>query len=57
MTISWYFISISLKAKIGILLENRTIFEGYFSVDDFTNLVTSFYEIINKSTNFNNDIL
>ena len=33
------------------------IFYGYFSVDNDTNLVTSFYETINGLTNFNNNIL
>ena len=33
------------------------IFNGYFSVDNNTNLVTAFYEIINGSTNFNNNVL
>ena len=33
------------------------IFNGYFSVDNNTNLVTAFYETINGSTNFNNNIL
>ena len=33
------------------------IFNGYFSVDNNTNLVTEFYETINGSTNFNNNIL
>ena len=32
-------------------------FNGYFSVDNNTNLVTSFYETINGSTDFNNNIL
>jgi hypothetical protein len=33
------------------------IFNGYFSVDNNTNLVTAFYETINGSTDFNNNIL
>lgn len=33
------------------------IFNGYFSVNNITNLVTAFYETINGSTNFNNNIL
>jgi len=33
------------------------IFNGYFSVDNDTNLVTAFYETINGSTDFNNSIL
>jgi hypothetical protein len=51
MTISWYSISISPQSG------GETIFNGYFSVDNTTNLVTSFYETINGSTNFNNNIL
>jgi len=33
------------------------IFNGYFSGDDTSNLVTAFYETINGSTDFNNSIL
>lgn len=51
MTISWYSISIS-PVKWG-----GAIFNGYFSVDNTTNLVVAFYETINGSTNFNNNIL
>lgn len=51
MTINWYSISISLES------DDTTIFDGYFSVDNTTNLVISFYETINGSTNFNNSIL
>jgi len=51
MTISWYSISISLQSGGG------AIFNGYFSVDNDTNLLTAFYETINGSTNFNNNIL
>lgn len=50
MTSSWYSISISLENGGGI-------FNGYFSVDNSTNLVTKFYETINGFTNFNNNIL
>ena len=50
MTITWYAISISLQS-------GGVIFNGYFSVDNDTNLVTAFYETINGSTNFNNNIL
>jgi hypothetical protein len=50
MTISWYSISIVSQTD-GI------IFNGYFSVNNATNLVISFYETINGSTNFNNNIL
>jgi len=51
MAISWYSISISPQNGGG------SIFKGYFSVDNNTNLVTAFYETINGSTNFNNNIL
>lgn len=52
MTISWYSISISpQRGGVG------AIFNGYFSVDNNANLVTAFYETINGSTNFNNNIL
>jgi hypothetical protein len=51
MTISWYSIIISLQSGEGV------IFNGYFSVDNTSNLVTAFYETINGSTNFNNNIL
>jgi hypothetical protein len=51
MTISWYSMSISLQSG------GRVIFNGYFSVNNITNLVTAFYETINGSTNFNNNIL
>jgi hypothetical protein len=51
MTISWYSISISPQSGGG------AIFNGYFSVDNNTNLVTAFYETINGSTNFNNNVL
>ena len=51
MTISWYSISISPQSGGG------AIFNGYFSVDNTTNLVVAFYETINGSTNFNNNIL
>lgn len=50
MTTSWYSISISLQS-------GGAIFNGYFSVNNNTNLVTAFYETINGSTNFNNNIL
>ena len=40
MTISWYSISISGTA-------GGAVFNGHFSVDNNTNLVTSFYETIN----------
>jgi hypothetical protein len=44
---SWYSISMSIQGVGGI-------FDGYFTVDN--NLVTSFYETINGSTDFNNNI-
>lgn len=50
MTISWYSIAISLQSG------GSEIFNGYFSVDNTTNLVTAFYETINGSTDFNNNI-
>jgi hypothetical protein len=51
MPTSWYSISIfSLESGGGI-------FDGYFSVDNDTNLVTAFYETIDGLTNFNNNIL
>jgi len=46
---NWHSISITLPGP-GI------IFTGFFSVNNTTNLVTSFYETINGSTNFNNNI-
>jgi len=51
---SWYSIRIALETA-GV--EGITIFNGFFSVDNATNLVISFYETINGSTNFNNNIL
>jgi len=50
MAISWYSISIST------LSTGRVIFNGYLKVDNNTNLVTAFYETINGSTDFNNNI-
>ena len=49
MTISWY--------SIYIRRSGQVIFTGYFSVDNTTNLVVSFYETINGSTDFNRDII
>jgi hypothetical protein len=49
MTTSWHSIFISLP-DVG------PIFNGYFSVIDSTNKVTSFYETINGITDFNNNI-
>ena len=50
MTISWYSISIFLQGGEGI-------FNGYFSVNNDNNSIISFYETINGSTNFQNNIL
>jgi predicted 3-demethylubiquinone-9 3-methyltransferase (glyoxalase superfamily) len=36
---------------------STVIFNGFFSVDNTTDLVTAFYETINNSTDFNNSIL
>ena len=49
MTTSWYSISMDNGAV-------EAIFNGYFSVDDATTLVTSFYETIDGSTDFNDNI-
>jgi hypothetical protein len=46
---TWHSISISIPST-GI------IFTGFFSVNNTTSLVTSFYETINGSTDFNNNI-
>ena len=51
MTTSWYSISITPESGRGV------IFNGYFSVDNNTNLVTAFYETIDGSTNFNDNVL
>ena len=50
MTVSWYSISISLPSNTAIL-------NGYFIVDNSSNLVAAFYETINGTTNLNNNIL
>lgn len=47
---SWYSINISLQSN------GNTIFNGYFNVDNTTNLILSFYETINGNT-YNNNIL
>jgi hypothetical protein len=47
---SWYSISICLAS-------GEEVFNGNFVVDNTTNLITAFYETINGSTNFNNNIL
>ena len=49
--VSWYSVGIALQS------DGVTFFNGYFSVDNTTNLVTGFYETINGSTDFNNNIL
>jgi hypothetical protein len=49
MGIRWFSINLSLNGN--------QIFNGYFSVDDTSNLIISFYETLNGSTNFNNNIL
>lgn len=52
----WYSISI----QSAYTTENPTIitfFNGYFSVNSSTNLVTSFYETINGDTNFDNNLI
>ena len=46
MTISWYSISISLQSGGG-----GVIFNGYFSVDNTSNLVTGFYDYNNIGVN------
>jgi hypothetical protein len=51
MNSSWYSISISLESG------GLPFFNGYFVVDNNTNLVTGFYETIDNLTNFNNNIL
>lgn len=49
MTVSQYSISIAQEVS--------TVFNGFFNVDNTTNLVVGFYETIDGSTNFNNNIL
>jgi hypothetical protein len=44
--ISWY--------KISVSLDETIIFNGYFSMNDTTNEITSFYETISGVTPFNN---
>ena len=51
MSISWY--SITILERSGV----RVVFNGYFSVNNTTTTVTGFYETINGSTNFKNNIL
>ena len=51
MDISWYSIKISRQTNACI------IFKGYFSVDNSSNLVTAFYETIDGSTDFSDNIL
>jgi hypothetical protein len=45
--VSWYL--------IHIIEDNITIFEGYFVVN--SNIIVGFYETINGSTNYNNNLL
>lgn len=45
MTISWYSISISLQKNSDIILN------GYFSVDSSTNVIQSFYNVLNPGVN------
>lgn len=52
MTISWYSISIQSGTEGGEVV----IFNGYFSVNDDTTLVTAFYETVHGSTNFSNNL-
>jgi hypothetical protein len=47
----WY--SINIKSQD----DESDIFNGYFSVNSITNLVTEFYEKINNNTDFTNNIL
>ena len=51
MSTSWY--SITILDATGV----NVVFNGYFSVNDETTIVTAFYETINGSTNFQNSIL
>lgn len=51
MSVSWYSISISLVST------DEKVYEGYFSVNNNTNLVIGFYETINGYTNFTNNTL
>ena len=48
--ISWYSISIYPEGS-------NYGFHGYFSVNNYANLITGFYETIHSLTNFQNDIL
>ena len=50
ITVSWYSIRISLTNG------GPSIFNGYFEVDNGSNLVTAFYETIGGVTNFANNI-
>jgi hypothetical protein len=51
MSISWYSITILEQSELLV------VFNGYFSVNNTTTTVTGFYETINGSTNFENNIL
>jgi hypothetical protein len=48
---SWYNISISSQPS------SESIFNGYFSVDNNSNSVKGFYETINGTTNFNENLI
>jgi len=48
---SWYSIEIASQS------DGVTFFNGYFSVNNTSNLVTGFYETINGNTDFNENIL
>jgi len=50
-TISWYNINISSQPGAEVF------FKGYFSVNNNENIINSFYETINGSTNFNDNLL
>ena len=50
-TISWYNINISSEPDV------EAFFKGYFSVNNNENIINSFYETINGTTNFNDNLL
>jgi len=50
-TISWYTINISSQPGV------EAYFRGYFSVDNNENIVNGFYETINSTTNFNDNLI
>jgi hypothetical protein len=51
MSTSWYTVNIARHN------DSVTVFDGYFSVNNDTNLITGFFETIGGSTDFNNNIL